>query len=179
TSAELVIDKDISINGPGPNLLGVYRSSQTSFRIMRVMPGVTATVAGLTISSGDGDQQGGGGMLNDHAILTIDSCAVQNSSALQDNSGGGIYNDGSGSSATLTILNSTVSGNYAYLAGGGIYSDASNGGSATLTITSSAVSNNTAAFSDIGKSGGEGGGIYNGGGALTITNRRVSGQQRR
>src|SRR4051812_19914742 len=33
TTAELVIDKSITINGPGTNLLGVYRSSQTSFRI--------------------------------------------------------------------------------------------------------------------------------------------------
>src|SRR4029077_16477309 len=53
--------------------------------------------------------------------------------------------------------------------------DVSNGGSATLTITSSAVSNNTAAFSDIGKSGGEGGGIYNGGGTVGVNNSSVSG----
>jgi hypothetical protein len=175
TTTELVIDKNLTINGLGPNSLGVFRSSDTSFRIFHVMPGSTATIIGLTINGGDGGQQGGGGILNDHAILTMNNCAVQNSSALQDNSGGGIYNDGSGSSATLAILNSTVSGNYAYLAGGGIYSDASNGGSATLTITSSAVSNNTVAFSDIGKSGGEGGGIYNGGGTLMITNSSVSG----
>jgi hypothetical protein len=32
--------------------------------------------------------------------------------------------------AILTIVNSTVSGNYAYSAGGGIYNYASNGGSA-------------------------------------------------
>jgi hypothetical protein len=153
TTTELVIDKNVTINGLGPNSLGVFRSSNTSFRIFHVMPGSTATIIGLTINGGDGGQQGGGGILNDHAILTMNNCVVQNSFALHDNSGGGIYNDGSGSSATLTILNSTVSGNYAYLAGGGIYSDASNGGSAILTITSSAVSNNTAAFSDIGKSG--------------------------
>jgi hypothetical protein len=177
-SGELVIDKDIIIDGPGPNLLGIYRSSQTSFRIMHAIPGVTATIDGLTISGGsaDGDQRGGGGILNDHAVLTTNSCAVQNSFSGEYNNGGGIYNDGSGGSATMTILNSTVSGNYAYYAGGGIYNDPSDGGSATLTITNSTVSNNVVGFSDIGEGGGEGGGIYNGysGGTLMITNSAVS-----
>ena len=82
------------------------------------------------------------GISNDYAILTINSCAVQNSSA-QSNRGGGIYNDGSAGSAALTILNSTVSGNYAYSAGGGIYNDAEDGGSATLTIINSTVDGNS------------------------------------
>ena len=44
---------------------------------------------------------------------------MQNS-FVQNNTGGGVYNDGSGGSATLTILSSTISGNHAYYAGGGI-----------------------------------------------------------
>jgi hypothetical protein len=174
TTAQLVIDKDVIINGPGPNLLGVYRSSQTKFRMMHVMPGVTATIGGLSISNGDGGEQGGGGILNDHAILTMESCTVENNSALESNSGGGVYNDGSAGSATLTILNSTVSGNHAYFAGGGIYNDAFNGGSATFTITNSVVNNNVASFIEFLYIGGEGGGIYNGGGELTIANSNVS-----
>jgi hypothetical protein len=142
-TGELVIDKDVIINGPGPNLLGVVRSLQTSFRIFHVMPGSTVTIAGLTISGGDGGDQDGGGILNDHAMLTI--------------------------------RDSTVSGNRAHYAGGGIYNDLSNGGSATLTIMNSIVSDNVAGFSDIGGGGGEGGGIYNGysGGTLMITNSSV------
>jgi hypothetical protein len=172
TTAELVIDKDVIINGPGPNLLGVYHSSNTSFRIMHVMPGFTVTISGLTTSGGDGGQQGGGGILNDHAILTMDNCAVQNSFAFQYNSGGGIYNDGSGGSATLTILNSTVSSNHAYFAGGGIYNDAYNGGSATLSLMNSIINGNVAAhYENFG--GGAGGGIYNGG-TLMIANSTVS-----
>jgi hypothetical protein len=174
TTAELVIDKSITINGPGTNLLGVYRSSQTSFRILHAMPGVTATIAGLTVSSGEGGEQGGGGILNDHAVLTMDRCVVQNSFVVDYSSGGGVYNDGSGGSATLTILNSTVSGNHAYYAGGGIFNDAYNDGSATLTIMNSSVSNNSAGYVEFLNAGGEGGGIYNGNGELTITDSTVS-----
>jgi hypothetical protein len=137
------------------------------------MSGHTVIIEGLTISGGNGVPNGCG-LLNDHAMLTMDSCAVQNNFA-QYNYGGGVYNDGSAGGATLTILNNTVSGNHAYYAGGGIYNDASNGGSATLTIMNSIVSNNSAGFSDTGSSGGEGGGIYNGGGTLTITSSAVSG----
>jgi predicted outer membrane repeat protein len=69
-------------------------------------------------------------------------------------SGGGILNNG-----TLTLNNSTVSGNLA-LYGGGIYSDG------TLTLNNSTVSGNTANES--------GGGISNEG-TLTLNNSTVSG----
>lgn len=171
TSAELAIDKNITITGPGPNLLAVSRSSG-AFRIFHVMSGHTVIIGGLTISGGN-DTANGSGVLNDHAMLTMDSCAVQNSFS-QYNSGGGVYNDGSAGSATLTILNSTVSGNRAYSAGGGICNDASNGGSATLTLMNSIMNGNIAYHSE-NFGGGEGGGIYNIFGTLTITNSTVSG----
>ena len=174
TSAELVVDKDVIINGPGPNLLGVFRSSNAYFRIFHVMPNSTVTIAGLTMSGGAGDQQGGGGILNDHATLTIEGCAVQNSFALQYNSGGGVYNNGSGGTATLTILNSTVSSNGAYLAGGGIYNDGQNGGTATVSLSNCIINSNFAAHTDIQFGGGDGGGIYNNSGTLIITNTVVS-----
>jgi hypothetical protein len=70
--------------------------------------------------------------------------------------GGGISNAG-----TLTLTNSTVSGN-ASSGGGGIYDVG------TLTITNSTVSGNLSEFG--------GGGIYiNGGGTLTLTDSTVSG----
>jgi hypothetical protein len=70
-------------------------------------------------------------------------------------SGGGIHNLG-----TLTLTNSTVSGNTALQVGGGIDSFR------TLTLTNSTVSGNTALLS--------GGGIYNLG-TLTLTSTTVSG----
>ena len=74
----------------------------------------------------------------------------------------------------MAVLNSSISGNYAYFAGGGIYNNSQSGGSGTLSVTNSTISNNTAAYSDIGFARGDGGGIFNSGGTLTITNSVVS-----
>ena len=71
--------------------------------------------------------------------------------------GGGIFNTG-----TLTVTNSTFSGNSAS-SGGGI----ENLASSTLTITNSTLANNVADDA--------GGGIANSGGTLTITNCLVGG----
>jgi hypothetical protein len=68
--------------------------------------------------------------------------------------GGGVNNEYGG---TLTITNSTIAGN----AGGGV------GNSGTLTITNSTISGNTASYG--------GGGVANYGGTLTITNSTISG----
>ncbi|MCA2656015.1 right-handed parallel beta-helix repeat-containing protein, partial [Microcystis sp. M061S2] len=73
-------------------------------------------------------------------------------------SGGGIYNNSWG---TLTLTNSTISGNTATrYSGGGIDN------SGTLTLTDSTISGNTAIY---------GGGIDNSGGTLTLTNSTISG----
>ena len=53
TSAELVIDKSITISGPGPSQLTVRRSFGTPvFRILHVTPGHIVTIEGLTITDG-------------------------------------------------------------------------------------------------------------------------------
>ena len=70
--------------------------------------------------------------------------------------GGGIYNSG-----TLTITNSTLSGNTADR-GGGIY----NNTGSTLHVTNSSILNNT--------THNDGGGIYNLDGTLTLTDTTIS-----
>ena len=165
TSGELVIDKSITITGPGADSLVLSGDFQT--RILHVMPGPTVTIAGLRIRSGNAQFHLGGGILNDHATLTLTNCAVDANQAF---GGGGIYNDGG--SATLTIVDSTLTSNYATggnvgIGGGGIYNDGS------LTIINSTISGN---FADSGLPYylGIAGGIFSQGGTLTITNSTIA-----
>ena len=83
---------------------------------------------------------------------------------ISNKAGRGIYNHLWG---TLTLTNSTITGNTADV-GGGIYNQ-----SGTLTLTNSTISGNKAHTDDI-YTVGSGGGIYNGG-TLTITNSTISG----
>ena len=128
TSGELVVDKSITISGPGPAMLAVSRSSNMPFRIFHVMPDQMVNIEGVTISGGDADI--GGGILNDQATLTLTNCSVVNNVA--SGSGGGI------AGGSLTIIDSTISGNsavgpfpFTFGSGGGI----SGGG----TITNSTI----------------------------------------
>src|SRR5215472_3624073 len=55
TTADLVIDKNLTITGPGANLLTVERSSAAGtpqFRILTINPGKTVTIYGLTVTNG-------------------------------------------------------------------------------------------------------------------------------
>jgi len=160
-TGELLVDKSITIHGPGSGNLTV--DCNLSSRGFYVSSGVTATIAGLTITNGNvqfTDLASGGGIYNDHATLTLDSCTVSSSYASW--AGGGIYNDGSNGSATLTVTNSTVTGNWAAAPGsegigGGIYNEAG-----TLTVSNCTFGGNFA-WHELA------GGIYNGGTA-TIGN---------
>ena len=116
-----------------------------------------ASIGGITVDAGGRSRvfyvDGGNGANQVELIsLTITGGNASN------HEGGGIYN---GDNGTLSITNSTISGNTSYL-GGGIY----NGDKGTLSITNSTISGNTAE--------GEGGGICNDG-MLTITNSTISG----
>ena len=168
TSGELVIDKNITISGPGPGLLTVARSQQAAdFRIFNIPPSHTAEIDGLTITGGS--LVGNGGGISSGATLTISNCAISGNSILTtdglQHSGAGIYNVG-----TMTIVNSTVNNNQALIGGffppdgGGISNDVG-----TLTIQNTTISENTAA--------GYGGGVYNVGsvGSLTAINSTIRG----
>jgi len=164
TGGALAIDKNITISGPGPNLLAVSRVSTASrFCIFTIMSGHTVTIAGLTISGGYGDGGGPGGIGNG-ATLTISNCIVSGNFSDGGSGGGGIS-----SSGTLTIVDSVVSNNRASFTagnpfgyGGGVNCDG------TLTIIRSTISNNTAAI--------HGGGII-GSGMITITDSTISGNR--
>jgi hypothetical protein len=155
TSGELSIKKNISINGPGAGQLTV--SGGHTSRIFEVSANYRLSLSGLTISNGFADptQLGGGGIAN-HGTLAVSGCTLTSNQAYTY--GGAILND---YSATLTVTNTTLSGNAAQEGGGGAIA---NHGS--LTITGSTLSANSANF---------GGAIYNtGGGAMTLNNSTLS-----
>jgi hypothetical protein len=143
TSAELVIDKNITITWPGLDRLAVRPSTAAgtpSFRIFHVLPGHVVLIAGLEISGGNlPETEGGGGIRNDQSTLTLNNCAVLNCFIASyygtSGTGGGVYND----NGTLEINDSTISNNFAQASCGGIYNTA--GG--TLTIRDSVVSGNS------------------------------------
>jgi len=155
TTAELLINKSLTIIGPGANLLTVMRSAAggtPNFRIFNIQGG-TVNISGMTISNGN--PVGAGGGISNSSTLTLTNSSVSGNTTAA--AGGGISNPG-----TLTLTNSSVSGNTSGDHGGGIFG---NGG--TLTLNNSTVSGNNASFN--------GGGILSTLGTLTVTNSTVSG----
>ena len=142
-SGELLVDKSITISGPGADILAVDGNAKS--RVFHVGPATTVVISGLTITNGsagvpDGN---GGGIYNEHGSLTINDCAITNNTGLQ--SGGGIYNDGeSQGGATLDVNNSTLSGNSAVVSSGGAIYNAGIAGDGHLHISNSTVSGNSA-----------------------------------
>jgi hypothetical protein len=168
TTGELLVDKSVTIFGPGAENLVVNGSAMS--RVFYIGAGNTVTISGLTITNGDVAiiQDNGGGIYNDHATLTLNGCRVT------ENSGGfgaGIFSDGVSGAVMLVLQDSTVSGNMATFSGGGIHNAGFGEGVAMLEVTNSTLAGNTAP--------GDGGGIYNdaetGSATLQITNSTLSG----
>jgi hypothetical protein len=110
TSGELLVDKSITISGPGIANLAV--DGNASSRVFHIAFGQAASMTDLTITnglaSGNGSVGNGGGIYNDHAALAVNNCTISSNRAVF---GGGIFNDASSSgNASLTISNSTLSG---------------------------------------------------------------------
>ncbi|MEY2495664.1 MAG: hypothetical protein QOJ45_2156 [Verrucomicrobiota bacterium] len=167
TTAELLINKNLTITGPGANVLTVMRSAAggtPNFRIFEIAVNTNVAISGLTISNGaalgNGNAGQGGGILNS-GTLAVDGLVVSGNQA------GDTTNPGLGAglasvSGTLTVTNSTISGNIVTGNGGGI------GNIATTKIINSTISNNRATFF--------GGGVMNGnpGSTLSVTNSTIT-----
>jgi hypothetical protein len=138
----LVISQNVTISGPGAANLAISGGlpSANACQVFVVNPAVTATISRVTIENG---------------ICSSATCL---------RSGGGIQNRG-----TLTVSNSTLSGNsggvYNGNGGGGIFND---GG--TLMVSNSTLSGNSGGVYN----GNGGGGIFNDGGTLMVSNSTLS-----
>jgi CSLREA domain-containing protein len=201
TTTELVIDKDLTIEGPGALQLTVRRERQPTSPPIRVFNiSRNVTISGLTITSallfkdgpGTSGQNGGGIYYNSSTGtgLTIIRCAFEANNA--GNNGGAIYFSSNG--GALTITDSTIDNNAAYGGGGGIYV---NSGTATITNTTIegnqtnrgggiyafgnvAVTNSTIAYNTVAQ-GGSGGGVYhdpNSSSLVTVKNTIIAGNTR-
>lgn len=162
---QLVITDDLTITGPGAELLSI--SGNRRNRILRILddgggtPNVT--ISGVTLTNGRipfgfGENAGGGAIWNS-GDLTLQDVYVANNSIdeyrYESADGGGIYNDG-----TLHLENTTVALNSAVDDGGGIYN------AGTLTLLNSTISTNVAAPAPGDSTpNAEGGGLYNAAGA--------------
>lgn len=152
TTAELLINRSLTITGPGAKVLRVRRAEVApNFRIFKIDPDISVNISGLTISNG----------------LTAVSA---------DNNGGGIFNR-----STLALVDVAVTGNRTSDGapsrsggyGAGIYS-----AGAALRLTNSTVSNNRTGDGGTNDRGGFGGGIYaKAGSPLTLIGSTVSGNQ--
>ena len=176
TTAELLINRSITVMGPGANLLTVAREKDAPlFRIFHVTPGHTVTFEGLTITNGfiHFGFVSGGGIYNDHSNVTVNNCVLTRNSSMGQGgfSGGAIGNNaGFSGSATLIINKCTISENdvtdgVTFNIGGGIYNFALGGGTGTVMINDSTINNNRAV---------QGGGLFsdgtNSGHALVLIN---------
>ncbi|HLN32363.1 MAG TPA: right-handed parallel beta-helix repeat-containing protein [Gemmataceae bacterium] len=147
TSAVLDITKNLTIDGPGANILAISGNGNSG--VFTVDPGTTATIAGLTLTKGLSLT---GGAIMNSGTLTLTNCTVSNSTAID---GGGVDNQ-----LTLIMTNCTIANNVASGFGGGIFNDGS------LTLTNSTIADNLAASS--------GGGMYISSGSSSLYNATVA-----
>ena len=121
----------------------------------------TLSLSHSTVSNNDAEESGG---IGNYGHLTLTDSTVSDNSAAELGSGGGIYN---GSGSVTEITRSTISNNYADVAGGGICNHG------TLSLLNSTVSGNRVGFVDFIPSSGTGGGISNSG-TLSLSNSTIS-----
>lgn len=158
TSDQLTINADISITGPGANLLAIERSAMaaTQFRIFNLPPGRTVNISGLTIRNGNAHSSSvdaGGAIYNDRSWVNVDSCMFINNTATY---GGALCNTGvnntnaqyTRAAGTLIVAKSTFQGNSAGLDGGAFFNghvpDASTDSLTYASVTNCTFTNNAA-----------------------------------
>jgi parallel beta-helix repeat protein len=175
TTGELLISDDVTITGPGTASITVSgNNANRVFDISNAAAVLNVTLSRMTVSGGHTATgtlpvPDGGGIFADDENVTLETMVVTGNQVVggTGDSGGGVAAAGNGS---LTIRNSTISGNTCTGRGGGIYFF----DSGSLLLENSTVSGNTNSTSTNG-----GGGIYFygtvGAAGVTIRNSTISG----
>ena len=174
----LVIDKDLTIVGPGVNSLFIAVGPTFIISADAKVKIFGMEMVGRSVSSP-------GGVIRNFGTLTLTNVLVNGGTAGHSGlhlKGGGIYNTG-----TLNLVNSTVRGNTAFAGGGGIFNDGGtvnitnstfrenfggailNEAGGTVNVTSSTISGSTTS------AGAAGGGIRNVSGTVNMKNVTISG----
>jgi len=145
-SSTIVISASTIIAGPGVTISGA-----NTVRIFAVAPGVTLTLANLTLSGG-ASTSGGGAILNAAGgTVNVSYCTFTGNTATGTNGGGAILNNG-----TLTVTASSFG-----LPTGGGNTGASGGAIANLASGNLMVTQSTFANNTVNGNPGSGGAIYN------------------
>lgn len=167
TVNELVINKNLTINGPGANVLTLEMDSGDEQRVLHVTAG-NVSISGLTLTGGNIQRfnttlPGGSALLIETgATVNVNNCWITNNQLFYENFNGQ-FNGTVQNHGTLTITNSSVSENPTANGTGGI----ANYG--TLTMTNSTVSDNAVFVDSFGV-----GGIHNVSGATTLLNCTIA-----
>ena len=158
THAELLIEKDVTIDGEG----NLTIDGNDDHRVFSIAEDATVTLLGLSMVRGNAEDEPGphpaapdvGGGIANLGVLTMEDCHISGNRAA---AGGGIWNFGQ-----LAMAGCTVSENTAF-EGGGIL----NQGYGALDMTDSVVSRNRATRDG-------GGGIFNLEGTMSIERSEIS-----
>ncbi len=169
-ASELAIDKDLTIQGPGANLLTISGNNAVRiFNIGSITPAINITLSGLTIANGKvtGSSVFGGGIANFSTLtLNVTNSTLTNNSATatvgnnRRGDGGGIFNN----IGTVNVTNSTLTNNSATATGGSNNSGYGGGifnHTGTVNVTNSTLTNNSATATGGSNNFGRGGGIFN------------------
>jgi hypothetical protein len=136
----LVVDKSLTITGPGPSAFDLVVQGANAIRILEVNAGVTASVSRVAFELGNAGTDNGGAIRN-RGSLTLTEVYIRDSRAA---AGGGIYNEG----GSLALADTTVDQNTAGI-GGGIASV-----SGAVSLSRSLLSRNLATQTSTSSGGG-------------------------
>ncbi len=189
TSGQLTINKSLTINGPGADVLAI--SGNNTSRVIQISSGnFTVTITGLTIRDGfvSASVAEGGGINNQSTgTVTLNSCYILNnlvngtgSSGLTARGGG--INNRPGSNGRMILNNCLVQGNITRATtsvvistGGGILNVSFGSQPSHLEVYNCLITGNSASTTHAGANCWGGGLATNGNNSTTIVNSTISG----